>query len=610
MIEILNSLLYESKGFVLRLFKVISGLATALAFGLLIYENGVLLAPEVSERIHEWYDMIFLFYAVNYFIKFLYSFERIAYLKANFFEGVLVGIIVLSEVNTYLFNYHFLVEAFKAIQVDNYYKYYRIFISFSMVYLIGQKFIKASNYITTLALKPATTFILSFWVLIGAGTGLLMMPEMTTVEQNASFTEALFTSVSASCVTGLSLVDVSEFYTRKGHWIILLLMQFGGIGIVSFASFFGTFMKGGVGIKQQVAIQDFMNTESLSSAKGLLRQVILITVLIELIAGTIIFFSWGDKVVFTSLNEKLFYSAFHGISAFCNAGFSLFSDGLYDTPIRHSYILHVTIACTIFMGSLGFSTIQDVFSPKNLRERLEKPWKDWKLSTKISLFTSVALVAIGMVSFYLTEFENVNAINTETGADDYLGRAVACFFQSMTTRTAGFNTMDFSTFTVPTYIFMIFMMFIGASSGSTGGGIKTSTFLLITSSSVATIRGKDSVSLGKRSISNDLLFKAFSIFVFAATFNLIMIFLLSISEASNLESGKIGLIELVFEQISAFATVGLSAGITSDLTELSRYLIVISMFVGRIGTLTLALALSSTVSTNAYRYPSAHLMIG
>ena len=610
MIEILNSILYESKGFVLRLFKVISGLATGAAFGLLIYENGVLLDTATSIRIHEWYDLIFVFYAINFFIKFLYSFERMEYFKSNFFEGILVSIIVLSEANTHFFDYHFVEEAFKMIHVDHYYRYYRIFISFSMIYLIGQKFIKASNYITTLALKPATTFILSFFVLIGAGTGLLMMPQMSTIEGGAPFTVALYTSVSASCVTGLSLVDVSQFYSNKGHWIILVLMQFGGIGIVSFASFFGTFMKGGVGIKQQVAIQDFMNADSLSSAKGLLRQVIIITVLIEMIAITIIYFSWGNKLIFESFNQKLFYSVFHGVSAFCNAGFSLFTNGLYESPIRHSYLLHVAIGCTIFMGSLGFSTIQDLFSPKNLRERLARPWKDWKLSTKISLYTSVALVAIGMIVFYISEYDQISQMKTDKGTTNYVGQVVACFFQSMTTRTAGFNTMDFSTFKVPTYIFMIFLMFIGASSGSTGGGIKTSTFLLITSSSWATIRGKNTVSLGKRSISNDLLFKAFSIFVFAASFNLAMIFFLSISESANLTARNFTLVELVFEQISAFATVGLSAGITSTLSEFGNYLIIISMFVGRIGTLTLALALSSRVSTNAYRYPSAHIMIG
>ena len=185
-----------------------------------------------------------------------------------------------------------------------------------------------------------------------------------------------------------------------------------------------------------------------------------------------------------------------------------------------------------------------------------------------------------------------------------LEKIVASFFQSVSTRTAGFNTVDFSQLANPTLVFMIFLMFIGASSGSTGGGIKTSTFLLISISSIATIRGKKNIDLGKRSISAELLSKAFSIFVFAATFNLLMIFLLSITES------HLDILKIVFEQVSAFATVGLSAGITAELSIYGKVLIIISMFVGRIGTLTLALALSSRVETTAYKYPKAHLMIG
>jgi Trk-type K+ transport system membrane component len=229
---------------------------------------------------------------------------------------------------------------------------------------------------------------------------------------------------------------------------------------------------------------------------------------------------------------------------------------------------------------------------------LHKPWKDWKLGTKVAIHTSIVLIVIGMGLYFMLEQ------NTTLKGMSTLEKIIASFFQSVSSRTAGFNTVDFTQLTNPTLIFMVFLMFIGASSGSTGGGIKTSTFLLISISSIATIKGKKSVEIGNRSISHDMLFKAFSIFVFAATFNLIMIFLLCITES------HIDILKIVFEQVSAFATVGLSAGVTGELTIYGQILIIISMFVGRIGTLTLALALSSRVETTAYQYPNAHLMIG
>jgi potassium uptake TrkH family protein len=427
---------------------------------------------------------------------------------------------------------------------------------------------------------------------------MLMLPEMTVNGEGASFSDAFFTSVSASCVTGLIVVDTATYFTHKGHLVIMILMQLGGIGIVSFAMFFTTFTKSSFGIKNQAIIQDFLSTDSLHSAKGLLRQVIIITVLIELMAATLLFFTWGDQIHFVSYQEKVFFSVFHGISAFCNAGFSLFSDGLYQDVVRHSYIMHIIIATTIIVGSLGFSTIQDLFSPKLLRERMDKPWKDWKLGTKISVFTSFGLIVIGMIVFGFTEWNN-----SLSGLTNF-EKMVTMFFQSVTTRTAGFNTVDFSKLMVPTIIFMLFLMFIGASSGSTGGGIKTSTFLLILKSSIAAISGRKEVELGKRHIPNELLFKAMSIFVFAATYNLLMIFLLSISD------GDKPILNLVFEQVSAFGTVGLSTGITASLSVAGKWMIITSMFIGRIGTLTLALALSSKVKSNSYSYPNAHIMIG
>jgi len=600
-LERFNQFIYDTKSSVLGIVGFISTIATMATIGLIIYVVGFPATAENMTFIEKVMDVVFQVFAITYFVKVIYSFERIKFIKETIYEAILMVFILITAIGHALFSQdilHTLTGYFSHISAESFREIYQIIITISMLYIVGQKFVKASSYVHLLTINPAWTFILSFILLISLGTGLLLLPEMSTHAGGANLLDAFFTSVSASCVTGLIVVDTATYWTMKGHYVLLFMMQFGGIGIVSFAAFFTSFMRHGLGIKHQVAMQEFLDSESLSSAKNMLRKVILITLLIESLAATLLFFTWGSQVEFTHLGQKIFYSIFHGVSAFCNAGFSLFTDGLYQNIIRESYLFQVVIACAIIIGSIGFSTIQDVLSPKKLRERIQKPWKDWELGSKISIYTSAVLILIGMLLFFSIEYNNT------LGELTFFEKMIASFFQSVTTRTAGFNTLDFGEFLQPTLIFMILLMFIGASSGSTGGGIKTSTFLLITVSAIATIRGKKNVDLGKRHISNDLLFKAFSIFAFAAFYNLMMIFVLSIVEPN------IDIIRIVFEQVSAFATVGLSTGITAELSLVGKIIIIFSMFFGRIGTLTLALALSTRVESTNYKYPNAHLLIG
>lgn len=601
MLEQFNRFIYDTKNVVLNSISVITFITTIVAIGLILYVIGFPADANNMMIIQSSMDVMFEIFAVSYFIQVIYSFERIKFIRETIFEAIIMLFILLTGIGHTFFSQnliHGLALQFFPMSEDAYREFYLVFITISMLYLVGQKFVKASSYIHIISVKPAVTFILSFVLLICLGTGLLMLPEMTVQQGSADFLSSFFTSVSASCVTGLIVVDTATYWTMKGHIVILFLMQLGGIGIVSFAAFFTTFMKQGMGIKHQVIIQDFLNSESLHSAKNMLRQVIFITIVIEALAAFLLFFTWGSNVEFEYIGKKVFYSIFHGVSAFCNAGFSLFSNGLYQDVIRESYLFHVVIGCTIIVGSIGFTTIEDVLSPIKLRERLAMPWKDWSLGTKISIHTSFALIVVGMVLFFLIERNNTLKELT------MFESIISSFFQSVTTRTAGFNTLDFGQFLPSTLIFMIFLMFIGASSGSTGGGIKTSTFLLILVSAIATIRGKKNVDLGKRHISNDLLFKAFSIFSFAACYNLVMIFALSITDPN------IDILRLLFEQVSAFATVGLSTGITAELSLAGKIIIILSMFFGRIGTLTLALAISTRVESTKHRYPTAHLLIG
>lgn len=601
--ERINNLLYSQKKLILPFLRIVSNISALLAFMIVIYQFGFPHDDFEFYLIDKATDFIISVYAIDYFVRLLYDFHRREFIKNTKYEFVLMVFVMIMIFSKYFFDYGIIYQIFENLNPNHARKYAKIFMSVMLLYFVGVEFTKSSTFLSNIKLQPATTFIFSFILLITIGSGLLMMPNMTAEGTASSYMQALFTSVSASCVTGLTVVDVSTFYSYKGHLVILFLMQLGGIGMISFATFFASFLRSGVGIKQQLIIQDFLSSDSLFSAKGLLRQVVVMTLVIETLTCIGIYFTWGNEVAFSSFREKLFYSIFHAVSAFCNAGFSLFSNGLYQDVLQHSYLLHMIIAFAIVLGGIGFSTLQDILSPKQLRERMRKPWMDWKLSTKISIFTSLGLILFGALFFYLLEQDN------QLRGMGKLESLVSSFFQSVTTRTAGFNTIDIGRVGTSTLILIIFLMFIGASSGSTGGGIKTSTFIIILKSAFSTIRGQREVNMGSRQISNELIFKAQSIFLFAATFNLVMIFLLSVTEAQMLAKHG-GMLKLVFEQVSAFATVGLSTGITPELSEWGKTILIISMFVGRIGTLTLALAISTRVSTRNYHYPTAHLMVG
>lgn len=262
-----------------------------------------------------------------------------------------------------------------------------------------------------------------------------------------------------------------------------------------------------------------------------------------------------------------------------------------------SYILHLVVAFIIILGGIGFTTLQD-FSIPRLRERLYTPWKDWQIGTKIAVYTSVFLIVLGTIGFFLLEYKHtLKGMNLMEGL-------ITAFFQSVTTRTAGFNTVDMSQLSAPTVIMILSFMFVGACPLSTGGGIKTTTIWLVLASMVANIRGKKSVDFARRSIPNEIIARANAVFMIAVLYNFTAILALSICEPD------LPILSVIFEQVSAFGTVGLSTGITASLGVGGKVVIIISMFLGRVGTVTLALAISKKVLSNAYDYPKGYLMVG
>lgn len=572
-------------------------MGTLASIALIIYYFGYPLTVQGQFEIIQWQNSLLGVFALSFMVRWLYArFER-KFLVISSLETLLLGLWCAEGL------WHMLGLPWFAQKVSTHADLlpYAWFIHTLAIGLAGQELIRLSNSVVTIRLKPASTLLFSFLILIGIGTGLLMLPQMSTLPGHLPLADALFTSVSATCVTGLSTIDVGTALTFKGQCVLLALIQLGGIGILTFATFFALFLKKGVGISHQAMIKDFMSEENLFDAKKLLGQVIFYSLFLELGGATLIYLSWPlESPMYFDPANKAFHSVFHSVSAFNNAGFSLYKLGLAESFLQHAPILRILIALLIILGGLGFPVLRDLFGLRQIQERLNTPWKKWKLSTRISVWNAFLLLLVGTVVFYFLERNPTGTLSHHQVNNAW----VDSFFASASARTAGFNTLDVKAFGVPSCMLMIFLMFIGGGSGSTAGGIKTSTFTLLVLAVWSTIRNKKQLELGGRSIPFDLLNKAYTIFFFAATYIFGCCFVLAI-----LEPG-IPILDLVFEEVSAFCTVGLSRGPTMEMGQAGRAILMLSMYVGRVGTLTLAFALASKSETQAYSYPKAHVLIG
>jgi Trk-type K+ transport system membrane component len=343
-------------------------------------------------------------------------------------------------------------------------------------------------------------------------------------------------------------------------------------------------------------MQEMLNRESLGQVRNTLKSIISVTLLIEIVGAVLLYYSWGD-VAFTSERAKIFSSVFHAVSAFCNAGFSLFSENLAVSGAAMNIQLNLTIASLIILGGLGFIVIVNIASIRPLGNPGSRLRHRLTAHTRLVLITSVVLILAGTVLFYVLEF------NTSLRGLEWWEKGIASFFQSVSTRTAGFNTTDIGAMAIPATLIFLILMFIGASPGSTGGGIKTTTAALVFLSAVNYVRGKSTIEIAQRRIQASTVERSYAALVFSLVLVSSSIFALSLFE-------PFPLLDIVFECFSAAATVGLSRGITFALTDMSKFVLIFTMLVGRIGTLTLMMALTRRAVLNRYDYPTEQIVVG
>lgn len=452
-------------------------------------------------------------------------------------------------------------------------------------------------------LNPAQLFIASFVSIILIGALLLMLPKATV--GGLSFIDALFTSTSAVCVTGLAVVDTGTYFTTFGQSIILVLIQIGGLGILTFASYFSYFFKGGTTYENQLSLSEMINSQKLSDVFSTLKYIILITVIIELTAATMIFFTLESHVI-TSVSDKIYFSIFHSVSSFCNAGFSTLSNSVYDTEFRFNYGFQLVLILTFILGGLGFPIVVNIL--KYLKHKIStiitfgrnkiiyKPWV-LHLNSRITLITTLSITLVAFTAFFFIEYNNTLKDHS------FFGKMVTALFEAATPRTAGFNSVDMQELTLPTVMITLLLMWIGASPASTGGGIKTSTFAIATLNIISLARGKSRIEIFRREIDDLSVKRAFATISLSLMVIGIGIVLISIFD------GDKGLLNIAFEGFSAYSTVGLSLGITADLSSASKFVLIVIMFVGRVSMLSIMVAMFKKVKHKNYRYPSEQITI-
>lgn len=437
-------------------------------------------------------------------------------------------------------------------------------------------------------LTPPQFLVLGFALIIMIGGLLLSLPVSTTNGEGLPLVDALFTATSATCVTGLVVVDTATYFTVFGQVVIMVLIQVGGLGFMTMATLIALVLRKRISLRERLILQEAMNQASMEGIVRLIRKVLLYSLTIELVAAVLFAIRWSFDY---SVGRAIYMGVFHAVSMFNNAGFDLVGDFRSLMPYADDPLINIVAMSLIILGGIGFIVMSDLMEYKKKRKL--------SLHSKVVLSMTGFLIVFGAIVIFLFEYTNPKTLGTLNGT----GKVLASFFQSVTPRTAGANTLDIAGLRQATQFFIIIFMFIGASPGSTGGGIKTTTFTTLIGAVIAMIRGKEDIVLFHYRLAKDRIFKAITLTILALFLVVFMTMVLSTTEDHSF-------LMILFEVTSAFGTVGLSMGLTPELTTFGKIIIMVTMFAGRLGPITLAYALQPKTEKELYRHPEGKIIIG
>lgn len=436
---------------------------------------------------------------------------------------------------------------------------------------------------------PPKVLVLGFALIIVLGAMLLTLPIATNDGQGLPWLDALFTATSATCVTGLVVVDTGTTFTLFGQLVILFLIQIGGLGFMTFATFFAFLVGKRISLKERLLLQEALNNLSIEGIVRLVKRVLVFTVVIEVIGGLLLTIRFSFDM---PLLKAFYFGMFHAISNFNNAGFDLMGEFRSLTGYVEDPIVTLVVCALITLGGIGFIVMNEIYEYRQVRR--------FSLHTKIVFVTSGLLVVFSTLFIFLLEFHNPKTLQPLSP----FGKILASLFQAVTPRTAGSNTLNIPDLTQPTLFLIIFLMFVGASPGSTGGGIKTTTFATLLGAVWSQIKGKEDVIFFKKRIVYDTIYKSLTVTLSGLFIVMVVTMLLTITERGH------DFLMILFEATSAFGTVGLSMGLTPELSPFGKVLIMLTMFAGRVGPLTIAYAVTLHRKPDPFRYPKGKIMIG
>jgi trk system potassium uptake protein TrkH len=433
--------------------------------------------------------------------------------------------------------------------------------------------------------------VIGFASLILIGAILLMLPIATVSGQGASASDAFFTATSAVCVTGLVVVDTGTYWSFFGQIVILVLIQIGALGFMSMATMLFLITGKKISVRSRMLIRTSFSVDSLEGIIRYVKYVVLFTLIVEACGAVLLA---GVFIPAYGVSHGIFMSIFHSISAFCNAGFDIVGNGVSFMPFATNILLNLVVCLLIIIGGIGFAVVMDVISKRKFGQ--------FELNTKVVLIATGVLIALGFLVVFIGEYNNPDTL----GDMPFFGKILASLFTSVTPRTAGFNTIDMASLRGSTKMLIMLFMFIGGSPGSTAGGVKTTTFSILFIAMLRTIQGYDEMTVFQRRLSNKMLKKAMSIFFLG----ILWVFLASMV-INAFEPASAG--DILFEVLSAFGTVGLSTGITASLCGVSRIVLMLTMFFGRVGLMTVAFAINrkneARNSMGTFKYPDGNLLL-
>jgi Trk-type K+ transport system membrane component len=605
-----------------------------LALVSLILDFGGYLGEADTTVLHRLDLAIVIIYFLETFVRVLIARKHLLYIREHALHFIFLGALLASLLVAWGLSTHPGVRRFFTdLNIMSITKLYIVLIQIAMVLRLMKHAIDAQRKLAKTRFKPAHILAGSFALIILLGTIFLYSPHATPGPGHAGLVDALFTATSATCVTGLVVQDTGTYFSTFGQVVMLCLIQVGGLGLMTFSAFFALVIGTGMGIRDRLMMADVLNQATLGQVGKLIFYILGLTFLVEAVGAALLYSAWRGDI---STGERVYFSVYHSISAFCNAGFSLFTYNM--TAYAGSIRLNAVICVLIVLGGLGFSVhrnlIQSIAStfrrlplPFSQRRLLE-PSVRVKLSlhTKVVLVTTAILIVGGALAIWLLE--------RETGMREMSAReqVLTPIFQSITCRTAGFNTINIAALSSATLLVMMVLMFIGASPGGTGGGVKTSSAAVLFLGIVSSIRNRANIEVFRRRIPRELVVRTSVVVTMALALVVAATVLLCWTERSPRliaenapcdvfgfagpapvnfkEVPPITLQQALFEVVSAFGTVGLSTGITPTLTSAGKIIIIIMMFLGRIGPLTLVVALGRKRRAFDFEYPEGQVLIG